>query len=82
MNVTFREKWKKEGGKKKKNSKFNLKGKKLFREGKSLYRVKLKSANVEPNSEDTVVCNFRNIVKLQKLKLKKFKDDVLKWQEF
>ena len=82
VNVTFREKWKKEGGKKKINSKFNLKGKKLFREGKGLYRVKLKSAYVEPNSEDTVVCNFRNIVKLQKLKLKKFKDDVLKWQEF
>ena len=60
------------------NSKFNLEGKKLFREGKGLFREKLKSAYVEPNSKVTVVCNFRNIGKLQKLKLKKFKDDVLK----
>ena len=65
VSMTFREKWKKEGEKKKINSKFNLKGKKLFREGKGLFREKLKSAYVEPNSEDTVVCNFRN--KLQKL---------------
>ena len=44
--------------------------------------VKLKSSYVEVNTEDTVVRNYGNTVKLPKLKLKKFDGNTLKWQEF
>ena len=44
--------------------------------------VKLKSSYVEVNTEDTVVRNYGNTVKLPKLRLKKFDGNTLKWQEF
>ena len=43
--------------------------------------VKLKSY-VEANTEDTVVHNYGNTVKLLKLELKKFNGNILNWQEF
>ena len=44
--------------------------------------VKLKSSFVEVNTEDTAVRNYRNTVKLPRLKLKKLDGNTLKWQEF
>ena len=41
-------------------------------------RVKLKSANKDVNTEDTVVRIYWNIMELPKLKLKKFDDNILK----
>lgn len=41
-------------------------------------RVKLKSANKDVNTEDTVVRVYWNIMELPKLKLKKFDDNILK----
>ena len=41
-------------------------------------RVKLKSANKDVNSKDTVVRIYWNIMELPKLKLKKFDDNILK----
>ena len=44
--------------------------------------VKLKSSYVEGNTDDTVVRNYWNTVKLPKLELKKFDGNILRWQEF
>ena len=44
--------------------------------------VKLKSSYVEGNTDDTVVRNCWNTVKLPKLELKKFDGNILRWQEF
>lgn len=41
-------------------------------------RVKLKSANKDVNTKDTVVRIYCNIMELPKLKLKKFDDNILK----
>ena len=43
--------------------------------------VKWKSSYVKANTEDTVVRNYGNTVKLPQLELKKFDDNVLKWQK-
>ena len=43
--------------------------------------IKFKSSYVEANTEDTIVRNYGNTVKLPKLELKKLDGNNLKWQE-